>query len=41
MICRYTPMRLPCTARDSFDAWQADGTWQRLVDALRQHVRMV
>jgi putative transposase len=27
------------TARDYFDAWQADGTWQRLVDALRQQVR--
>jgi putative transposase len=27
------------TARDYFDAWQADGTWQRVVDALRQQVR--
>jgi putative transposase len=27
------------TARDYFDAWQADGTWQRLVDALRRKVR--
>src|SRR3954466_4750884 len=27
------------TVRDYFDAWQADGTWQRYVDALRQRVR--
>jgi transposase len=27
------------TVRDYFDAWQADGSWQGLVDALRQQVR--
>jgi len=27
------------TARDYFNAWQQDGTWQRLVDALRQQAR--
>lgn len=27
------------TVRDYFDAWQADGTWQQLVDALRQQTR--
>jgi putative transposase len=27
------------TARDYFDAWQDDGTWQRLLDALRPQVR--
>lgn len=27
------------TARDYFEAWQKDGTWQRLVDALRRKVR--
>lgn len=27
------------TVRDYFDTWQADGTWQRFVDALRQRVR--
>jgi putative transposase len=27
------------TARDYFDAWQEDGTWQRLLDALRPQVR--
>jgi putative transposase len=27
------------TARDYFDAWQQDGTWQRLVDALRRQTR--
>jgi putative transposase len=27
------------TVRDYFDAWQADGTWPRLVDALRRRVR--
>jgi putative transposase len=28
------------TAHDYFKAWQADGTWQRLVDALRGAVRV-
>jgi putative transposase len=27
------------TVRDYFDAWQADGTWERLVDALRRQTR--
>jgi len=27
------------SARDYFDAWQADGTWQQVVDALRGRVR--
>jgi putative transposase len=27
------------TARDYFDAWQQDGTWQRLLDALRRQAR--
>src|SRR5262245_23168244 len=27
------------TVRDYFDAWQADGTWARLVEALRRKVR--
>jgi putative transposase len=27
------------TVRDYFDAWQQNGTWQRLVDALRQQTR--
>jgi putative transposase len=27
------------TVRDYFDAWQADGTWQQLLDALRPQVR--
>ena len=27
------------TVRDYFDAWQQDGTWQRLLDALRPQVR--
>jgi putative transposase len=27
------------TVRDYFDAWQEDGTWQRLLDALRPQVR--
>jgi putative transposase len=27
------------TARDYFDAWRKDGTWQKLVDALRRQVR--
>jgi len=27
------------TARDYFDAWQQDGTWQRLADALRRRAR--
>src|SRR5215469_4644046 len=27
------------TVRDYFDAWQEDGTWQRLLDALHPQVR--
>jgi putative transposase len=27
------------SVRDYFDAWQADGTWQAIVDALRRQVR--
>jgi putative transposase len=27
------------TVRDYFDAWHADGIWQRFVDALRQQLR--
>jgi putative transposase len=27
------------TVRDYFEAWQADGTWQRLLDGLRPQVR--
>ena len=27
------------TARDYLDAWQQDGTWQRLLDALRRQAR--
>src|SRR4051794_40838147 len=27
------------TVRDYWTAWQADGTWQRLVDALRRQAR--
>lgn len=27
------------TVRDYFTTWQADGTWQRFVDALRQRIR--
>lgn len=28
------------TANDSFSVWKADGTWQAIVDALRQQVRV-
>jgi putative transposase len=27
------------TVRDYFNAWQEDGTWQKLLDALRPQVR--
>src|SRR5437870_4171152 len=27
------------TVRDYFDAWHQDGTWQRVLDALRQQTR--
>jgi putative transposase len=30
---------LKSSVRDYFDAWQADGTWQKLLDALRPQVR--
>lgn len=28
------------TAFDSFTAWKNDGTWQKIMDALRRHVRV-
>jgi putative transposase len=28
------------TVNDYFNAWKADGTWQRLMDAMRQQVRV-
>jgi putative transposase len=37
----YLPHDLPpkSTVRDYFEAWQADGTWPRLVEALRVRIR--
>jgi putative transposase len=32
-------LRPKSTARDYFDAWQEDGTWQKLLDALRPKAR--